>query len=193
MCRAWCCAYDFWELFEERVRDLSPLGAAKSRMLRVVPRLACRTSRSLYLRASSVAALPSLVRPRTLLRSPCGQRLHAPLCTATEPRPADAEVARILAAFTVGQATLAEISAKDTFNPTIGDDGVLWLDLGDKGFYSLQAQPDGQLLLFSPITGPLYYKYDPANKWWDNPNDGHLMVELLVRELMHITSVYIDL
>ena len=64
--------------------------------------------------------------------------------------PAKVEVARILAAFTVGQATLAEISAKDTFNPTIGDDGVLWLDLGDKGYYSLQAQPDGQLLRAPP-------------------------------------------
>ena len=106
---------------------------------------------------------------------------------------AKAEVERILAAFTVGQATLAEISAKDVFNPTLGDDGVLWLDLGEKGYYSLQAQPDGQLLLFSPITGPLYYAHDPENKWWANPNDGHLMVELLVRELMHITSVYIDL
>ena len=166
-------------------------------MLRVVPRLARRASRSVYLRASSIASLPSLVRPQTLRHSPCGQRLHAPLCTATVPpanaEVAKAEVARILAAFTVGQATLAEISAKDTFNPTIGDDGVLWLDLGDKGYYSLQAQPDGQLLLFSPITGPLYYTHDPENKWWANPNDGHLMVELLVRELMHITSVYIDL
>ena len=36
-------------------------------------------------------------------------------------------------------------------------------------------------------------RHDPENKWWANPNDGHLMVELLVRELMHITSVYIDL
>jgi frataxin-like iron-binding protein CyaY len=157
-------------------------------MRRVVPRVALRASRSMYLRAS----LPSLVRPLALRHSPCGQHFHAPLCTATVP-PAKVEVARILAAFTVGQATLAEISAKDTFNPTIGDDGVLWLDLGDKGYYSLQAQPDGQLLLFSPITGPLYYKHDPENKWWANPNDGHLMVELLVRELMHITSVYIDL
>ena len=42
-------------------------------------------------------------------------------------------------------------------------------------------------------TGPLYYDYDPENKWWKNPIDGHLMVELLVRELMHSTSVYINL
>ena len=168
-----------------------------ARTARIVAR---STSRSLYLRASSVASRASLARPQTcLLLSPCCPRLHAPLCTATAPpakaevAPAKAEVARILAAFSEAQDTLAAISAKDTFSPSIGDDGVLWLDLGEKGYYSLQAQPDGQLLLFSPITGPLYYVHDPANKWWASPNDGHLLVELLVRELMHITSVYIDL
>jgi len=39
----------------------------------------------------------------------------------------------------------------------------------------------------------MYYEYDPGNKWWSSPTDGHLMDELLVRELMHITSVYLNL
>ena len=161
----------------------------------------CRVSRSTYQRTASVSSLlPSLARTQTLRLSTSAQRRHASVTVpprakaeASNADVAKAEVERILVAFTVGQATLAEISAKDVFNPTLGDDGVLWLDLGEKGYYSLQAQPDGQLLLFSPITGPLYYAHDPENKWWANPNDGHLMVELLVRELMHITSVYIDL
>ena len=158
---------------------------------RFAPQLMRRSSRSLCLRASSVVASHA-ARPRArLLLSPYG-RFHAPLSTATVP-PAEAEVARILVAFHEAQDTLAAISAKDTFRPSRGDDGVLWLDLGDKGHYSLTAQPDGRLLLFSPITGPQYYVHDPANKWFANPNDGHLMMELLVRELMHITSVYIDL
>eukprot|EP00966_Prymnesium_polylepis_P308414 7127283-Prymnesium_polylepis.1 len=83
-------------------------------------------------------------------------------------------------------------ACSDTFEPSLGEDGVLVLDLGAKGQYSLQVAGQ-QLLLFSPITGPVYYNYDAENEWWSNANDGHLMVELLVRELMHITSVYINL
>ena len=78
------------------------------------------------------------------------------------------------------------------FEPTLGDDGVLLLDLGPKGQYSLQAA-NGRLLLFSPLVGPKYYDYDPSNRWWYAPEDGHLLDELLVRELMHITSVYLNL
>lgn len=171
-------------------RALVPLAPLRSLMP------VCRVSRSMYQRTASV---PSLARTQTLRHSASAQRRHASVKApkakgeVTDAHVAKAEVERILAALTVGQATLAEISAKDVFNPTLGNDGVLWLDLGEKGHYSLQAQPNGQLLLFSPITGPLYYAHDPVNKWWANPNDGHLMVELLVRELMHVTSVYIDL
>lgn len=71
--------------------------------------------------------------------------------------------------------------------------GVLHLDLGDaKGHYSLQKHGK-QLLLFSPLSGPKYYDYDAGNGWWVAPDDGHLLDELLVRELMHITSVYLNL
>ena len=81
----------------------------------------------------------------------------------------------------------------ETFEPSLGDDGVLTLDLGDKGQYSLQAMGADQLLLFSPVVGPKYYSYDPANRWWCSAEDGHLLDELLVRELMHSTSVYLAL
>jgi len=42
-----------------------------------------------------------------------------------------------------------------TFEPTLGHDGVLWLNLGDNGYYTIQSLPNGQQLLFSPITGVL--------------------------------------
>ena len=98
------------------------------------------------------------------------------------------EIARIHGAFEAGRD-----ACSDTFEPQLNDDGSLVLDLGEKGQYGLQLAPNGQLLLFSPLTGPVHYEYDPENDWWRSPHDGHLMVELLVRELMHITSVYIDL
>ena len=84
-------------------------------------------------------------------------------------------------------------SCFETFEPSLGADGVLLLDIGDKGTYSLQATDGGQLLLFSPVAGPKYYNYDAGNGWWSCPQDGHLMIELLVRELMHSTSVCINL
>ena len=83
-------------------------------------------------------------------------------------------------------------STHETMVPTVGDDGILVIDLGEKGQYSLQSY-NGQLILFSPVSGPCYYSYDLGNKWWYDPNDGHLMDEKLVREMMHITAVYLNL
>ena len=86
----------------------------------------------------------------------------------------------------------AAASCHDTFSPTLGEDGVLVVDLGSKGQYSIQAAGQ-QLLIFSPVSGPCYYTFDPGNRWWSDPNDGHLLDEKLVREMMHITSVYLNL
>ena len=83
-------------------------------------------------------------------------------------------------------------STHETMVPTVGEDGILVIDLGEKGQYSLQSY-NGQLILFSPVSGPCYYSYDLGNKWWYDPNDGHLMDEKLVREMMHITAVYLNL
>ena len=110
------------------------------------------------------------------------------MSTASDNDPATREIKRIYGAFEAGMD-----ACSDTFEPSINEEGHLVLDLGDKGQYGLQPAPNGQLLLFSPLTGPVYYEFDSENGWWRNPHDGHLLVELLVRELMHITSVYIDL
>ena len=109
------------------------------------------------------------------------------LMSDTGPPAADKEVSRIYAAMKDAQETCS-----DHFEPTMDSDGKLLLDLGGKGQYSLEAAGD-QLLLFSPITGPIYYKYDDAARWWVAVSDGHLLEELLVRELMHITSVCLNL
>ena len=87
----------------------------------------------------------------------------------------------------------AQGGCSDTFEPSISDDGVLTLDLGAKGQYSLQPHEQDKILLFSPIAGPKIYAFDPSNRWWSATDDGHLMDELLVRELMHITSVCLNL
>ena len=47
--------------------------------------------------------------------------------------------------------------------------------------------------LHSPLIGPRYYDWDAENEWFYDKADGHLLVELLVRELMHITSVCVNL
>ena len=87
----------------------------------------------------------------------------------------------------------AQSGTPERFEPSIGDDGILLLDLGpEKGTYSFQ-ELNGQLLLYSPLSGPKYYTYDADNRWWSAIDDGHLLDELLVRELMHITSVCLNL
>ena len=68
----------------------------------------------------------------------------------------------------------ARDGCSDTFDPTLQDDGMLLLDLGSKGQYSLQPAANNQLLLFSPLSGPKYYHYDVENRWWCAIDDGHL-------------------
>ena len=81
----------------------------------------------------------------------------------------------------------------DFFEPQLKD-GELVLDLGPKGQYSLsQVAGQQQIMLFSPISGPQMYRFDADNGWWANELDGHLLNDLLVREIMHITSVYLNL
>lgn len=83
-------------------------------------------------------------------------------------------------------------ATRDTFDPTM-QGAQLVLHLGEKGQYSLEPTPDGRLCLFSPVSGPRWYEYDKDNAWFANKQDGHLLIELLVRELMHSTSVYVNL
>jgi len=101
--------------------------------------------------------------------------------------PADAFILTVHKALEDGRGATSE-----TFEPRMTDDGILELNLGEKGFYSL-SKADDRLLLFSPTSGPKYYVFDAENDWWVSPDDGHLLVEILVRELMHTTSVCINL
>jgi len=83
-------------------------------------------------------------------------------------------------------------ASAEPFDPQLND-GKLLLDLGPKGQYSLEETADGRLCLFSPISGPRYYDFDQENGWWSNRQDGHLLYELFVREIMHITAVCVNL
>ena len=152
---------------ESPLRRLMHLLVAHRPISQLQPHMRTTGRRALVNRQCGRAALPS-ARWLSLQRYSAAPHLAAPARPAaasiTLPRqpfscrraglcneaasPAIAEVARILACFEE-----AKESCGDTFEPTLNDDGVLWLNLGEKGYYSLQAQPDGQLLLFSPITG----------------------------------------
>ena len=105
------------------------------------------------------------------------------LASVSEPKPA--ERAARLAAHDCIQTIYAALcdsqqTTRETFVPTM-QDGVLNLDLGARGQYSLQAV-DSRLLLFSPMSGPRYYTRSEDGDF-ANAEDGHLLVELLVREL----------
>jgi hypothetical protein len=128
------------------------------------------------------------------LRSQALHHLHAPavirraLTTEATLSAAGKEVQRVFKAMSDAKETCS-----DHFEPSLDAGGKLLLDLGKKGQYSLEVAPGDKLLLFSPITGPKYYKYDPQNRWWAAVDDGHLLEEILVRELMHITSVCLNM
>lgn len=75
----------------------------------------------------------------------------------------------------------------------------LSLDLGaEKGVYVIMREPrtsthPERLCLASPVSGARWYVYDVPHKAWVSPDDGHHLIELFVRELVHSTARYIDL
>lgn len=129
-------------------------------------------------RCRQLLVMPALFCPPPLTSSNAAARL----CTAANgvgESQGRATIRRLLSVMTE-----ARDGCSDRFEPTMGDDGVLHLDLGpEKGQYSIQESPGGTLLLFSPLSGPKYYTYDEENGWWSDPSDGHLLDELLVREV----------
>ena len=164
-----------FEAFEETRQARAAIGAAgRSTQARPAIRATARRSPG----AGAVAAL-----------APGGhlQRYCRGLATAVGPETPEAAIRRLHAVMLE-----AADNSHETFVPTVGDDGMLVVDLGDKGQYSFQEH-NGQLILFSPVSGPCYYAFDGGNRWWTDPNDGHLLDEKLVREMMHITSVYLNL
>jgi frataxin-like iron-binding protein CyaY len=59
------------------------------------------------------------------------------------------------------------------------------VDLGaGKGCYTLNKKLN-ELQVISPISASVYvYRYDVTNDWWVNTDDGHLFIDLFVRELL---------
>ena len=155
----------------------SPLRLLSCRLLRRDFSVLSRLTRSQPTTFSPLFLSPQLHRGAALRLVHSADSRAAP----------ETAIKRIQAAFVDAGSSCAE-----RFEASLGEDGILLLDLGDKGQYSLQAQGE-RLLLFSPISGPKYYSYDAGNGWWSAPDDGHLLEELLVRELMHTTSVYLNL
>ena len=143
------------------------------------------------LRARHPALLHAPSHPALLRRCSFGSDAAAAgrrrLTTAAGPETPEAAIRRLHTVMLD-----AADSTHETFVPTVASDGILTVDLGDKGQYSFQEH-NGQLMLFSPVSGPCCYTYDGGNRWWTDPNDGHLLDEKLVREMMHITSVYLNL
>mmetsp|Transcript_51336 Transcript_51336/g.171340 ORF Transcript_51336/g.171340 Transcript_51336/m.171340 type:complete len:176 (+) Transcript_51336:2-529(+) len=143
-----------------------------------------RIASSLQLPAATFKLPPPTLRPRTPAER-C-------FCATARP-PAQRCIDTIYAALIDAKEAAAAATPSETFEPSLDADGKILLDLGEKGQYGLEALPDGRVLLFSPLIGPRYYDWDAENEWFYDKADGHLLVELLVRELMHITSVCVNL
>ena len=162
---------------------------------RVVPPLVSALQRSRCLCGSADAPLPagweSATAPdgRTYYYRPGSQGTQWDRPTTDAAAHAAQDTLRdVFAAFEEARG-----ATTDFFEPQLKD-GELVLDLGPKGQYSLsQVAGQQQLMLFSPISGPQMYRFDADNGWWANELDGHLLNDLLVREIMHITSVYLNL
>ena len=171
-----------------------------------LPRLAAR-SLPPAARRQAAAALPVLARSRAASAfaraAPRryaagagqlnGQQNSAASSSASPPPSLSA--AEAAAARTIAEVARAFEDARDatteTFEPTLDERGVLSLEC-TAGTYSLEAT-EGRILLFSPISGPKYYEWDAENAWWYHAADGHQLVELLVREIMHTTGACVNL
>lgn len=66
---------------------------------------------------------------------------------------------------------------------------ALTLDLGARGTYGLEALSAERIRLFSPVSGPREYAWDDSELWFV-ASDGHVLDELLVRELL---PIYVNL
>lgn len=77
--------------------------------------------------------------------------------------------------------------------------GKVELNLGPAiGYYTLSSETSGnppvaKILLASPVSGAHWYVWDAANASWCCPDNGHHLVELFVREVMHSTARYVNL
>ena len=185
----------------------SQMGAATPMRAAALPRLAAR-SLPLTARRQAAAALPVLARSRAAsafaraaprrYAAGAGQlngQQNSAASSSASPPPPSLSAAEAAAARTIAEVARAFEDARDatteTFEPTLDERGVLSLEC-TAGTYSLEAT-DGRILLFSPISGPKYYEWDAENAWWYHAADGHQLVELLVREIMHTTGACVNL
>eukprot|EP01095_Lingulamoeba_sp_RSL-Kostka_P004076 TRINITY_DN15167_c0_g1_i1.p1 TRINITY_DN15167_c0_g1~~TRINITY_DN15167_c0_g1_i1.p1 ORF type:complete len:215 (-),score=45.81 TRINITY_DN15167_c0_g1_i1:134-778(-) len=68
-------------------------------------------------------------------------------------------------------------------------DGVLTLDLGEKGTYVLNKQvPNKQLWFSSPISGPKRFFFDKNDFKWLNTRDNTCLLNLLNKEIVQLTK-----
>ena len=185
----------------------SDRSAATPMRATALPRLAAR-SLPPAARRQAAAALPVLARSRAAsafaraaprrYAAGAGQlngQQNSAASSSASPPPPSLSAAEAAAARTIAEVARAFEDARDatteTFEPTLDERGVLSLEC-TAGTYSLEAT-EGRILLFSPISGPKYYEWDAENAWWYHAADGHQLVELLVREIMHTTGACVNL
>ena len=71
--------------------------------------------------------------------------------------------------------------------------GVLEVDLGNKGTYVLNKQaPNKQIWMSSPLSGPLRYDYDPASGVWFYARDGHRLRAKLSAEVESLLGLSVE-
>ena len=71
--------------------------------------------------------------------------------------------------------------------------GVLEVDLGNKGTYVLNKQaPNKQIWMSSPLSGPLRYDYDPAAGVWFYARDGHGLRAKLSAEVESLLGLSVE-
>ena len=77
-------------------------------------------------------------------------------------------------------------------------DGEVTINLGpEAGTYKLASGTgkagQEQIMMSSPVSGARWYEWDPTEKSWVSPDDGHHLVEMMSREIVHSTHRYVDL
>jgi len=73
---------------------------------------------------------------------------------------------------------------------TSHDNGVVVIDLGDKGAFQLAPNTDARTVsLLSPVSGAQTYKWDARAEAWKHVDDGHDVTGLLVRDYLRAGCV----
>lgn len=88
-------------------------------------------------------------------------------------------------AFGQYQGTEPRVAVVDSYRDETGTEDVLHVHIRDFGDYVFKTNKAEQLIqLTSPKSGVWNYAYDPDNDRWVCSKDGHLVDELLLREIL---------